>query len=54
MQANLLNTIEKDSTWRLISGPVGIKIPISYLCSGQLVFPCVSSRCRVIGHTDRF
>ena len=27
--ANLLNTLEKDSTWRLISGPAGIKIPIS-------------------------
>ena len=28
-QPNLLNTIEKDSTWRLISGTAGIKIPVS-------------------------
>ena len=28
-----LNTIEKDSTWRLKSGPAGIKIPISQTAS---------------------
>ena len=30
-QRNLLNTLEKDSTWRLKSGPAGIKIPISQI-----------------------